>query len=49
MGPRLENIEKWNQERLEKLKAEKESIRQLEEQTKEMMSTFTDEIDDIIK
>ncbi len=46
---RLENIEKWNQERLEKLKAEKESIRQLEEQTKEMMSTFTDEIDDIIK
>ena len=45
----IENIEKWNQERLEKLKAEKESIRQLEEQTKEMMSTFTDEIDDIIK
>lgn len=46
---RLEHIEKWNQERLEKLKAEKESIRQLEEKTKEIMSSFSDEIDNIIK
>lgn len=46
---RLENIQRWNQERLEKLKAEKERIKQLEEETKEMMSSFSDEIDDIIK
>lgn len=46
---RLENIEKWNQERLEKLKAEKESIRQLEEKTKEITSSLSDEVDNIIK
>ncbi len=46
---RLENIEKWNQERLEKLKAEKESIRQLEERTKEITSSLSDEVDNIIK